>query len=229
MPLFFSDPFLEPLVPYPNQRLSCVPERLCDAGSLYRLGSVMDEIDDELTRAWDVMTRFCMLVNSTTEAGQKLPKEILFDTMASVMYRLLRMRFECSSTSEAIRLGLLAFSSHVFLQWHHFKVSQFHFPIRFQECLTQVDTLSPHVVLWLLMIGAICVFSQQDEVWLKPWLRTSIEVCDAKSWTRLHEYLESLMWIDIVYDKPGKDVFDSLFPASGSSPGEALRISQSGD
>jgi hypothetical protein len=63
------------------------------------------------------MERFCWLMNLAAENKQRLPPEALLQIMASIMYRLLDMKFEIGSPDEAIRLGLLAFSSNIFLQW----------------------------------------------------------------------------------------------------------------
>jgi hypothetical protein len=45
------------------------------------------------------------------------PLEIVMDTMAAVMYRLLHMSFSSGSIDEVIRLGLLSLSYHIVLQW----------------------------------------------------------------------------------------------------------------
>ena len=33
-----------------------------------------------------------------------------------------------------------------------------------------------------------------------------------KSWNEMRGVLKSFMWIGLLHDKPGKDVFDSIFP-----------------
>jgi hypothetical protein len=84
--LFFDNLSLEPFMPYPDQ-----------SGSQDNCENFIRNIDKNLARAWKVMKRFCSLINLAAESKRKLSEEILLDTMASVMYRLLHMRFEIGS------------------------------------------------------------------------------------------------------------------------------------
>jgi hypothetical protein len=115
---------------------------------------------------------------------------------------------------EAVRLGLLAFSSHIFLQWQDISLSYQYFPTTYKDCLVgleSVDDSSSRVLLWLLTIGAISVFRESDDVWLKPWIRENIHSCELESWSEMQDILDSFMWIGLVHDEPGKKIFDSLF------------------
>ena len=60
------------------------------------------------------------------------------------------------------------------------------------------------------MVGAVSVFRCDDEKWLRPQLRANIDsIGGLKSWTDTHDILKSVMWIGLVLDEPGKEVFDS--------------------
>lgn len=132
--------------------------------------------------------------------------------MASVIYRLLDMTyFEGGSIEEAVRLGLLAFSSSVFLQWKQLGLSYEHLATRYRDCLSTLeysDVPSP-LLLWLLMVGAVSVFGPADDEWLKPWLRATINMSELQTWNDMQDIMQSLMWIELVLDKPGKEVFES--------------------
>ncbi|KAI1080350.1 hypothetical protein F5B20DRAFT_540274 [Whalleya microplaca] len=210
-PLFFSDASWEPPIPYPSRALSSELEFFNTRGSICIPEERFQGVDNDLVKAWENTFRFSLLVNLAFETAHKIPKEILLDTMASVMYRLLQMSFETGSVDEAMRLGLLAFSSSIFLQWQGVKLSYEHLPVTYRACLVNLKLSdgSPPLLLWLLVIGSIAIFGEPDSVWLKPWLRVNINLCGVTSWGEMQEILQSFLWIGLVHDKPGKALFDS--------------------
>jgi hypothetical protein len=105
-PIFFSDPLLEPFPPYPDQKLWAVGKRIAISNSQ----TFLEDSDEALSAAWVALQRFCSLVNLAAETHRMYPMEIVMDTIAAVMYRLLHMSFPSGSIDEAIRLGLLSLS-----------------------------------------------------------------------------------------------------------------------
>jgi len=121
------------------------------------------------------------------------------------------MNFGPGSSDEAIRLGLLAFSCSVFLQWQRLGMSYPSLTSAFRSRLATMNSqqMSPHLVLWLFMIGAALVFDATDDWWLKPALLVSMDLCETRSWSEMQHLLKSSMWIGLIHDKPGRRVFDS--------------------
>lgn len=201
-PLFFDgNHCLEHLSPYPEQR-----------SLLSELYSDVDDLDEDIAKIWEVMRSFCSLINLGAEAQGRIPWELFLSTMTSVMYRLLYVSFDACSANEAIRLGLLSFCSHVFLQARLDNLAFVHLSNSYKKCLNCVEFrsgISPRLFSWLLIIGAISVFDKSDNHWLKFRLRANIESCGVKYWSEMQLILESLMWIPIVQENLGKDVFDS--------------------
>lgn len=221
-PLFFNAfSSWVPFLPYPGQLVLHEPEKRSTPTSLNKSETFLNYVDDKLSRAWKDMARFCSLINLVAESRHRISTEVFLDTMASVMYRLLDMSFEAGSANEAIRLGLLAFSSSIFLQWRQLGLSYAHLATSYRNCIGKLETqhLSPQLLLWLLMIGAISVFDGTDDEWLKPWLCVVINYCEIENWRDVQDLLKSFMWIGLVHDEPGKNVFDSTFiPDVISSP-----------
>jgi hypothetical protein len=209
--MFFKDPSSEPLVPY--DLASSAAEEPESSESELHWKPVQLNINTDLARAWRVMKRFCSAINSAAEHNRRLPKETLLNAMASVMYRLLRMNsFDPTSVDEAVRLGLLAFSSHIFLRWQDVKLPHTYFPQTYRSCLLNLklpDALSSQILLWLLMVGAMSLFTPADDAWLIPWVRVNIELCGARNWSELRAQLKGFPWIDILHDKLGQAIFDS--------------------
>ena len=225
-PLFFNNSeSQDPYPRYPNLRVLLELRGPAVTGSQYPSARFFDDMSDDLARIWKVMSEFCSLINFVADSGQCISVETLLETFASVMYRLLGMNFDAGSSDEAIRLGLLAFSCSVFLQWQSLGMSYPSLITAFRACLATINSqqMSPHVVLWLLMIGAALVFDATDHWWLKPALLVNMGLCEIKSWSEMQHLLKSCMWIGLVHDKPGRRVFDSTIayldsPTLGVSP-----------
>lgn len=215
-PIFFNDLKVEELVPYPMQSLSTMsPDfrlnktRLIDS---HDLGIT----HVELGRAWDTMQAFCSLINFTAESGSKIPQQLFLDVMASVMYRLLSMEFPIDSLHEAVRLGLSAFCSHVFVQWSNCrppKTSQF--PTVYKACLAEHQNSGMASLLlmpWLLMVGAMAVFAEED-AWLDPWLRRATGMSDSGTsspWSEVRATMKRYLWVDFVHDRCGAAICKSV-------------------
>jgi len=133
--------------------------------------------------------------------------------MASLMYRLLQMKsFDSTSINEVIRLGLLVFSSHIFLSWQGVKPRHTYLPTTFRDCLLTLKlpgALPPQMFVWLLMVGSIAIFTKADDTWLLPWLQGNIDLCKAHSWSEMREQLKAYPWIDLLHDQLGQEIFDA--------------------
>ena len=201
----------EPFLPYPDLTTLFDLRRSAATDLQNKPFKFLDELDDELARVWRVMLEFCSVINFVIDTGQHISPETFLGAMASVVYRLLDMRFEAGSSDEAVRLGLLAFSSSVFLQWGRLGKFYAHFASTFRVCLAGLTSshVSPLLLLWLLMVGAVSVFDGTDDEWLKPLLLVNMSLCGIDSWSKLQELLKSFMWIGLVHETPGQAVFDS--------------------
>lgn len=210
-PVFFSD---GQFIPYPNLSLPLPLDSTGMRSREHNAQILLYGIDGELAQVWRLMKHFCTLINLATATKRQITKETLLETMASVMYRLLYMSFPSGSTSEMVRLGLLAFSSHIFLQWLDIKLSYRHFHASYRKCLKGMETLNvlpPSIMLWLLMIGAISVFTEADDERLELSLRRYILLCEGEPWSRVRVILKRFLWIDCLHDKQGKAIINSLW------------------
>lgn len=155
-----------------------------------------------------------MLVDLGEQTQRCLRLELFHRTMSAVMYRLLQMQFVFGSVDEAVRHGLLAFTYHIFLQWQDVKLPYRHFSSAYQSCIMRlefVDDVSPQLVLWMLMIGAVSVFDFSGEAWLRESLRKYADRCHVKSWKEMQNILKSVMWIPLLDEHPGKHVYELLY------------------
>lgn len=214
-PIFFNNPHSEPLVSYPDHELLSIRKSTGITSSQCESETLFQNMDERLATAWKVMQRFCSIVNLAVEAKRMILPRLVYDTMASVMYRLLHLRFDSCSADEAVRLGLLAFTYHTFLQWQYLSLPYAQFRSTYRKCLLDqelANKASPQIMLWLLMVGALSVFPPSDHPWLKDCLQQHIETCHMKSWKELRDVLKSFMWIGLLHDKAGNAFFDSAMP-----------------
>jgi len=145
----------------------------------------------------------------------KLSDQILLNTMGSVMYALLRMNFSTNPMNEAIRLGMLAFCSHSFLERRGIHLPNAYLCENYKTCFEDPNNrargASPFW-MWFLMIGKISVFTSDtdDSAWIKPSLRENLGLNKDYSWLQLRLILKSFLWIDILHDAPGKIIVESV-------------------
>ncbi len=112
------------------------------------------------------------------------------------MYPLLDLQFPAASIDEAVRLGLLAFCSSVFLQPRDLRAPYRHFTSAFRGCLATLrsSNILPPLRLWLLRIGAVSVVHDTADSLRKPVLLGAICAYEVDSWKKMKDLLESFMW-----------------------------------
>ncbi|KAK5056760.1 hypothetical protein LTR84_012292 [Exophiala bonariae] len=208
-PVFFRPP--AELVPdYPERLLPKGDDKLQFQDNIHLVGI----IDEELSMSWKVMRRFCLLVNLGTQTHGRIDPDIIRGTMAAVTYRLLHMRFCTTSVDEMIRLGLLAFSQHVFLQWHEMRTPYYESAAAYRACLvkgTFEKEISSQLSIWLLMVGAVSLFELSNETWLGQSLQEHARSCEMKTWKEMQEVLKSFMWMPLLDEVRGMHVFESIY------------------
>jgi hypothetical protein len=214
-PVFFRPPS-EPVIPYPDKLLT-------KDNKMSSQDHVIPEVDQDLATAWRVMRRFCLLVNLGTQTHRMIYPDFIHETMIAVMYRLLHIEYPPGSIDETVRMGLLAFCHHVFLQWQDIKLPGYPFPSTYRDCVLEScrrqqrrhgppELVDPQLMLWLLVTGAISLFDLHEEVWLSECLREYVvDRCHVKTWKDMQEILKSFMWVALLDDRPGKQIYDHLF------------------
>jgi hypothetical protein len=203
-PTFFKDQ--ESILPYPDLASLLTSRDLTEINPIPLLNMI-----DELAQAWKRMSEFCSVINLAADSGQLITTQIFLQSMASIVYPLLGMQFEASSSEEAILLALLAFSSSVFLPWRQLGLPYPHLGSQLETCLVQLEPrrVPPALYIWFLMVSSVSVLDSGDGCWLQPLLLASIKRCDIHSWSAMRNLLKSFLWISLVHDRPGRIIFDS--------------------
>jgi hypothetical protein len=174
----------------------------------------ISSVHHELVGVWKAMKRFCSLIKLVSQANGGIAPETLLQTMTSVMYRLFDMCFESGSLDELVRLGLLTLSSNVFLKWKDMQQSYRSFYTTYERQLRKgvsLDTLSPRLMLWLYAIGSISTYTESEGAWLRSSLGTQLELNHVVSWGEMQGIMYEFMWIGMIHDEPGKELFENIF------------------
>jgi hypothetical protein len=170
-------------------------------------------IDDQLAGVWKVLSNFSSVVNSVTKTGLLFSERILFDTMASTMYRLTAMSFASASLNEVVRIGLLAFCATVFLRWRSVGMTYAHLAQMLRSSLLLLSksaVIAPRLRLWLLLIGRATLLDEADDSWLQPAIYSDINLCNINRWEHMQDLLKSFIWIDLVHEQPAKLALRSI-------------------
>jgi len=206
-PVFFHHP-LEPIPAYPVRLL---PE-FNGTAHTRDTAEVGEVIDADLAEAWGVMRRFGLLVSLGAQTQRLISTKVINETMTSVLYRLLCMRYASGSSDEGVRVVLLTYCYHGFLQWGDIKLPCPHLQNAFKEgtlALQRSGEVSARFMLWVLMVGAVSIFDEQKEAWLNAMLSQHARR-QQRSWREVQDILKSFLWIPLLDEKRGRSIWDSL-------------------
>jgi hypothetical protein len=198
-PVFFrgQDGYL----PYPSELPSvALPDDLCVS-------------DEDLATLCAVIVSFCSTINLSIEAHGRIPWVLVYNTMTSVMYRLADMQFHAESLDEALRLGLLAFGSRVFLQGQTGTLAQADLSRRHMLSLQYLASSSDvpwRLHIWLLMMTCISNPEHEDIDRVICALRSKLRDHRIESWMEVREVMQSVLWITVVFDRRCKHFFETI-------------------
>lgn len=124
--------------------------------------------------------------------------------------------------SECFRLGLLAFLTTLMFRVPHTtsggasEATQFAYLARSYRivCRNSPSMLPRSNVLafWILIIGAMTVFADEDDAWLADKLRTVTKTLSKTpfTWEDARAYLKRVLWIRSIHDEMGQKVYTKL-------------------
>jgi hypothetical protein len=153
--------------------------------------------------------------NLAYQTTRKLSPDTYSEMMISILYRLLSLSFEEDSPQEAIRTGLLTFSSTIFLTRLYMKQP---YPLLFNLFSSALSKLCQPgnfnmprpIMLWLMILYHVVAFKQpSSDEWQSIWLSKAIFLTGISVWPEARRILKSVMWVDFVHDVPGQKAFEA--------------------
>jgi hypothetical protein len=218
-PLFFSDDGIPWTSYVASQRILPIstvrwPNRTCSALDL-DLENFLDGLDTRLHRIWNDLSEFARAANLAAVCQHHLDSELYQETMVSVHYRLIHLRFEMGDANETIRVVLLAFASNPFLQWSGVKTRYESLAQDLKTALSLLDGGNPalpnELTLWLLVVGMISVFNEHEQGTFRAPLAQKLRCLNLRSWNEVQALLKSILWVSLFHDAPAKQIVDSVF------------------
>ncbi|KAG5813779.1 hypothetical protein H9Q74_002189 [Fusarium xylarioides] len=166
--------------------------------------------DWRLQNTFKDLRDFSALANRYSPSAKKLKPEAFQEIMLSIQYRLLQLDFsqDPAPIQEALRIGLLAYESTIFLQIQGTKLKSDSFSRQLRDTIQATPVqgeATANIKLWLLVVGSIIVFDSSED-----WLVQSINsLAGRQSWEEVRERVKEVMWIDVIHDVPGRKAFEA--------------------
>lgn len=163
------------------------------------------------------MQRFSLLVNMFVSSQNKLKQELFQEAMISIQYRLLFLRYRLHTQflDETVRISLLAYQASIFLyipgssSRYEFLESQYHSIIQEMDDST---TEAANFKLWMVFVGAFIFHDAANQLLYSMIANLTI----GSSWTSVRTRLKDIMWIDVIHDERGKEIFQASSGAARS-------------
>jgi hypothetical protein len=177
--------------------------------------AVADALDWKLGNCWKDLHAFSCMSNLAYQTTRKFSPNTYNEMMISILYRLMNLSFEQDVLQEAIRTGLLTFSSTIFLTRLYMKQPYEHLfhlfgSALFKLCQSASIMVPPAFMLWLMILYYLVAYTQPaPEDWQSVWLGKAISLTGVRVWPDAHGVLKSIMWVDFVHDVAGRKVFDA--------------------
>jgi hypothetical protein len=174
----------------------------------------VETLDAKLGNCWKDLHAFSCLSNLAYQTTRKLSPETYNEMMISILYRLMDLSFEDDILQEAIRLGLLTFSSTIFLarqymQQPYERLYRLFGSALLKLCQSPSIVVPSPIMLWLLALYHVVAYKQPaPEDWQTVQFGKAISLTRVRKWPGAHELLKAVMWVGFVHDVPGKRVFE---------------------
>jgi hypothetical protein len=137
------------------------------------------------------------------------------EIMISVLYRLTHLSLARDPVQEALRLGLLAASTTLFMQRQFMENPYDHLAGLYRNALLKLrgpgnpDIPTP-IVLWLALMMLVVEHKEDSQGdWLIGWLGEIVSRAGIGSWSQAQEMLRSIVWVGFVHDERGKQAFEA--------------------
>ncbi|KAK9771095.1 putative Transcription factor domain-containing protein [Seiridium cardinale] len=177
------------------------------------LEGFLGRIDTRLRLVWLDLAEFVRAVNIARQTRLDIDSELYMEAMVSIHYRLLYLRYDVGDVCEAVRLGLLAFASTLFLQWRDIKTRFEHLARRFRHALSLLrynkEVMPAELRLWLYMAGPICVFDDAEAA-LYPALIEVLRYLQLTTWEEVKQTMKTILWVDFLHDFRGKSIVKAV-------------------
>ncbi|CZR59936.1 uncharacterized protein PAC_09831 [Phialocephala subalpina] len=170
-------------------------------GSDTKLGNILAD-HQEFTRD----------ANLAFQTRRKMDYTLCQEILISILYRLLLLNVTPGSLDEAIYVGMLAFSTNIFLQMRSFPMQFGKLSSQLRDTIHRLHCLEDNSILelkiWLLFVARIVIVAGDGDSWIAPEMRKTLKALDLPSWKLVRDRLKKYLWISMLHDASGKKAFE---------------------
>lgn len=197
--------------------------------------------DPRLRNTLADLQEFARAANLAFQTGRKIPADVFRETLVSVQYRLLALRDEerprqlLQSESggpsdldvedeELLRLGMLAFSTTVFLRIEGMPMRYGDLAGRVRGVVTSMaeeevvsegesesESERGRLVVWFLFVAGVSVLRDvEDQEMLAVVLKRVLGGLGSSGWEEVRDVLKGVMWIDWVHSAGGRKLWEAV-------------------
>ena len=172
-------------------------------------------LDPKLSNVWADLRDFSRSANLAFQTGQKMDCIQFQEILISIQYRLQLLNICAPSLDRAVHVGMLAYSTNVFLQLQG--LAGLSAKLR-DSILGLQDTshlATAEFKLWLLFIARMSIVVAYEDSWIHFEMSKALQILGLSSWTAVREKLKQYLWIDKLHDKGAEVAF---YNATNASP-----------
>lgn len=172
----------------------------------------IETLDPRLANVWKDLHEFSTLSNLAYQTDRKLEPNTFSEIMISILYRLVALTPE-SPVENAIRLGMMVFTASVFFRWRDMKQRQAYLDGSFRDALGELRKASVQppwaVLLWLLVLWEMNINGDGCDEFLE-WTCEVLRDMEISSWDGIRGVLKTVVWIDCLFDTPGRRALEPI-------------------
>lgn len=191
-----------------------------DINRLPEVSSLSPRPDPRLLNIWADLRVFARAANEATQTGIKMPQAFFTKMTSTVPARLISLRghYDATSLSELLRLCMMAFLKSVLVQLDglgaQMRALGDGLRVALEALAGQILTHScglEKFFFWALFMSTLTIFEGlHGHDWLRTDLLRSTSGLGLRNWAETRSTLKSFLWIDMLYNKPGKLLVEDL-------------------
>lgn len=166
-------------------------------------------LDLKVRCIWVDLREFIRSANLAFQTGRKIDCFLFQDVLISVQYRLQLLSVE--TQAKAIHIGMLAFSTDVFLQLKGLEMRFKNTAAQLRDAILELQDLEDESILefklWLLFVARLSNAKDNQDSWLMPEMKRILKALSLKTWKAVRERLKIYLWIDVLHDSGGRETF----------------------
>lgn len=169
-------------------------------------------LDIKLRYIWANLREFTRSANLAFQTGQKMDCVLFQEILISIQYRLLLLDVRTESLDEVLHVGMLTFATNIFLQMQGLAMRFGNLSARLRDSILGLQGLQDEGMmdfkLWLLFVARLSILAEDEDCWLLPEMRKTVESSELSSWKTARERLKAYLWIDALHDDGGKKALE---------------------